>query len=265
MAEIQTIPPAAAADRPVIACRDVAKTYAMGGGVVQALRGVSLDIFAGEFVAVMGPSGSGKSTLMNLVGCLDTPSAGRVAIDGEDVSDLSPDQLSDIRSRRIGFVFQQFNLLRRTSALENVMMPLMYARRPVTDRAERAKRCLGMVGLGSRTDHFPSQLSGGQQQRVAIARALVNDPTLLLADEPTGALDTRTGMEILELFQRLNRQGITIVVVTHDPEVAAAASRVLTFRDGRLVSDRRNASPRDLAAELAALPPANDEAGEAVA
>lgn len=269
MAEQRPLPAALSGERPVIACREVAKTYAMGGGLVHALRGVTLDILPGEFVAVMGPSGSGKSTLMNLVGCLDTPSSGSVAIDGEDVSNLSPDQLSDIRSRRIGFVFQQFNLLRRTSALENVMMPLMYARRPVPDRVERARRCLDMVGLGSRTDHFPSQLSGGQQQRVAIARALVNDPTLLLADEPTGALDTRTGMEILELFQRLNRQGITVVVVTHDPEVAEAASRVLAFRDGRLVSDRRNADPRDLAAELAALPPANDGpgdgAGEAVA
>ncbi|MFC7334433.1 ABC transporter ATP-binding protein [Rhodocista pekingensis] len=245
--------------RPIISCRGLAKDYALGGGIVHALRDVTLEVQRGEFVAVMGPSGSGKSTLMNMVGCLDTPSAGSIEIDGEDVSHLSADRLSEIRSRRIGFVFQQFNLLRRTSALANVIMPLMYAPVPVADRSDRARRCLELVGLASRMDHQPSQLSGGQQQRVAIARALVNDPAILLADEPTGALDTRTGMEVLELFQRLNRQGITLMVVTHDPEVAAAAGRVLTFRDGRIVSDRRNERPRDLAAELAALPPAEEE------
>ncbi len=241
---------------PVIVCRDLQKSFRLGGGVVHALKGVSLEIAAGDFVAVMGPSGSGKSTLMNLLGCLDSPSAGSILVDGQDVSRLSTSQLAAIRSRRIGFVFQQFNLLRRTIALDNVAMPLLYADGGGggrTARRAKAAACLELVGLGDRMDHQPSQLSGGQQQRVAIARALVNDPAILLADEPTGALDTRTGMEILDLFQRLNRRGITVIVVTHDAEVAAAAKRVLTFRDGLIVSDRRNERPRDLAAELAAL------------
>ena len=241
---------------PVIVCRDLAKSFTLGSGTVQALKGVTLEIAAGDFVAIMGPSGSGKSTLMNLMGCLDSPTQGSILIDGEDVSRLPAARLAVIRSRRIGFVFQQFNLLRRTMALDNVAMPLLYAEGGGGGRAARrakARTCLELVGLADRMDHHPSQLSGGQQQRVAIARALVNDPAILLADEPTGALDTRTGMEILDLFQRLNRDGITVIVVTHDAEVAAAANRVLTFRDGRIVSDRRNERPRDLAAELAVL------------
>lgn len=248
---------------PVIRCSDVSRSYALGGGMVHALRNVNLEIASGDFIAIMGPSGSGKSTLMNLIGCLDSPSSGKIFIDGADVSDLKAPQLAAIRSRRIGFVFQQFNLLRRTTAEANVGMPLLYAthiRRE--ERQQRARRCLDLVGLSQRMDHQPSQLSGGQQQRVAIARALVNDPAIVLADEPTGALDSRTGMEILDLFQQLNRHGITMVVVTHDADVAAAARRVISFRDGRLVEDRINAHPRDMAAELALLPTPDDTDSE---
>jgi len=240
-------------DTPIIACTALARGYALGGGTVRALDGVTVAVARGEFVAVTGPSGSGKSTFMNLVGCLDRPTEGRILLDGEDVSALPPDRLAEIRAKRIGFVFQQFNLLARTTALDNVAMPLIYTGRAGAQGRETARRRLEEVGLGRRLDHTPAQLSGGQQQRVAIARALVNDPAILLADEPTGALDSRTGMEIMELFQRLNRDGLTVLVVTHDPEVAACAGRVLAFRDGRLVEDRRNDRPRDLAAELSAL------------
>ena len=240
-------------DTPIIACTALARGYALGGGTVRALDGVTVAVARGEFVAVTGPSGSGKSTFMNLVGCLDRPTEGRILLDGEDVSALPPDRLAEIRAKRIGFVFQQFNLLARTTALDNVAMPLIYTGRAGAQGRETARRRLEEVGLGRRLDHTPAQLSGGQQQRVAIARALVNDPAILLADEPTGALDSRTGMEIMELFQRLNREGLTVLVVTHDPEVAACAGRVLAFRDGRLVEDRRNDRPRDLAAELSAL------------
>jgi putative ABC transport system ATP-binding protein len=238
----------------IIATEAVAKDYVLGPHVVHALRGVSVSVEPGEFVAVMGPSGSGKSTFMNLLGCLDTPTTGRYFLDGRDVAGLSRDELARTRNAKIGFVFQQFNLLARTSALENVELPLLYSGLPVRDRRLRARECLAAVGLADREHHHPSQLSGGQQQRVAIARSLVNRPAVILADEPTGNLDTRTSVEILALLQRLNRDGLTIVLVTHEPDIAAYASRVLVFRDGRLLSDERQAAPQDAAATLAALP-----------
>ena len=238
----------------VIVTEALTKDYHLGPHTVHALRGVSVTVERGEFLAVMGPSGSGKSTFMNVLGCLDTPTEGRYLIDGEDVAGLDRDALAKIRSRKIGFVFQTFNLLARTSALENVELPLLYSASPARERRERAKKRLAEVGLADREHHQPSQLSGGQQQRVAIARALVNDPTVILADEPTGALDSRTSLEIMALLQRLNRQGMTIVVVTHEPDVAAHAGRVLTFRDGRVIRDERNAMPRDAMAAMAELP-----------
>jgi putative ABC transport system ATP-binding protein len=237
---------------PLIQVADLAKDYVLGDTVVHALAGVTLAIEAGEFVAVMGPSGSGKSTFMNLIGCLDRPTRGAYRLAGEDVAHLNDDQLAAIRNRRIGFVFQQFNLLARTSALENVELPLIYAGVPAKQRRARAAAKLAQVGLADRAAHLPTQLSGGQQQRVAIARALVNDPALILADEPTGALDSRTSIEIMALLQQLNRNGITIVVVTHERDIAAYAGRLIGFRDGRVVSDERR-TPRDAAADLAQI------------
>ena len=235
----------------LIAVRGMSKSYTMGPTTVMALDAVSLDIAEGEFVAIMGASGSGKSTFMNLLGCLDTPSAGEYRLAGEKVSDLTTDQLATIRNRRIGFVFQQFNLLPRTSALENVELPLLYASIPSAERRALAMARLTEVGLGSRTDHQPSQLSGGQQQRVAIARALANNPSLILADEPTGALDSRTSIEIMALLQKLNAQRMTIVMVTHESDIAAFASRIVTFRDGKIISDVKN-TPANAQSQLSA-------------
>ena len=229
----------AAAGPPLISARALSKIYRVGDQDLAALDHVTLDIAAGEFVAIMGPSGSGKSTMMNLIGALDVPTSGELVLDGRDIGALSADELADLRNRTIGFVFQQFNLLPRTSALNQVMLPLLYARPRPGDSEARARRRLEQVGLGNRMDHTPRQLSGGQQQRVAIARALVNDPKLLLADEPTGALDTRTSEEIMELFAALNREGITVVIVTHEPEIALWAGRRITFRDGRIIDDVR--------------------------
>jgi putative ABC transport system ATP-binding protein len=238
---------------PLIITRDLRKSYALGGLEVQALRGVSLEIGNGEFVAVMGPSGSGKSTFMNLLGCLDTPSGGEYLLAGERVSGLGGDALAAIRNRRIGFVFQNFNLLARTSALENIALPLLYCGVPAAERERRAAARLAEVGLADRGHHHPAQLSGGQQQRVAIARALVNDPVLILADEPTGALDTLTSCEVMALLQQLNRRGMTVVLVTHERDIAEFAQRVVTFRDGRVVEDHRVAAPKDAAAMAAQL------------
>src|SRR3990172_2550799 len=224
---------------PLVTIRNLCKEYRMGGEVVHALDNVSFEIEQGEFISIMGPSGSGKSTLMNLIGALDKPTGGDLIINGQNLSDMDADGYATLRNTRIGFVFQQFNLLPRTSALENVKLPLLYARDHRYNAADRARECLARVGLQDRLDHQPTQLSGGQQQRVAIARALVNAPDMILADEPTGALDTHTSDEIMKLFQELNDSGITIIVVTHEPEVAEKSRRRLLFRDGHLVDDRR--------------------------
>jgi len=226
--------------KPIISCRDLTKIYTMGDQEVRALDGVTLDIHPGEFVAIMGPSGSGKSSLMNLIGALDRPTSGEMLINGRSLSEMSRDELADLRNETLGFVFQQFNLLARQDAFQNVRLPLRYARKDVGDIDARAKECLELVGLGTRMDHRPMQLSGGQQQRVAIARALANHPHILLADEPTGALDTKTTNEIMELLTQLNKQGITVVLITHESEVAAYASRQIHFRDGRIESDELN-------------------------
>jgi putative ABC transport system ATP-binding protein len=245
---------------PVIQLVGIEKIYDTGSVRVHALRNVNLTIQPGEFVAIMGTSGSGKSTLMNILGCLDRPTAGQYLLEGVDISQLDKDQRADVRNRKLGFVFQGFNLLRRTTALENVELPLIYAGVPAAERVRRSRVALSIVGLAYREDNHPSQLSGGQQQRVAIARALVNNPSMLLADEPTGNLDTRTSLDVMGVFQRLNREsGITIVLVTHEPDIAEFADRVVTVRDGRVVSDRVVSNTRDAVEELAKLPPEEDQ------
>jgi putative ABC transport system ATP-binding protein len=235
---------------PLIRLEEITRVYRMGDVEVRALAGVTLDLAAGDFTAIMGASGSGKSTLMNLLGCLDRPTSGRYRLGGQEVSRLSNDELARIRNQTIGFVFQSFNLLSRTSALENVELPLLYANVPGPERHARAREALERVGLGERADHHPNQMSGGQQQRVAIARALVNRPPVLLADEPTGNLDSRTSEDVMALFQELGRSGITVILVTHEPDIAAFASRVITMRDGLVRSDVRQ-QPRAATAAAA--------------
>ena len=247
----------------VIELDHIHKTYSMGDVEVHALRGVSLTIRKGEFVAIMGTSGSGKSTTMNIIGCLDRPTRGTYILDGQDVSQLSKDDRADIRSQKLGFVFQGFNLLSRTSAIENVELPMLYAGLDSHERHKRAMEALAAVGLVGREQNHPNQLSGGQQQRVAIARALVNHPALILADEPTGNLDSRTSIEVMEIFQRLNReQGITLVLVTHEPDIAEYAQRVVVFKDGKIKKDYEIENQRDAAEELRNLPPADDDEDE---
>jgi putative ABC transport system ATP-binding protein len=246
--------------RPVIQLEGIHKTYTMGDVEVHALRGVSLTISEGEFVAIMGTSGSGKSTTMNIIGCLDHPTRGTYMLDGQDVSALSKDERADIRNRKLGFVFQGFNLLSRTSALENVELPMLYSGVDAAERHRRAIEALRSVGLAGREQNHPNQLSGGQQQRVAIARALVNDPAIILADEPTGNLDSRTSIEVMEIFQRLNRERrITLVLVTHEPDIAEYADRIVVFKDGRIRKDYKVASRRDAAEELKNLPLVDEE------
>ncbi len=245
---------------PVIQLDHVHKTYTMGDVAVHALRGISLMIREGEFVAIMGASGSGKSTTMNIIGCLDRPTRGTYILDGQDVSEMSKDERADIRCQKIGFVFQGFNLLSRTSALENVELPMLYAGVDAAERDRRANEALAAVGLAGREQNHPNQLSGGQQQRVAVARALVNDPALILADEPTGNLDSRTSVEVMEIFQRLNRErAITLVLVTHEPDIAQYAQRVVVFKDGKISKDYQIEEPRDAAEELRNLPPITDD------
>src|SRR5260370_26870198 len=249
--------------KPIIVVNNLHKRYQIGRPFVHALRGVSLEVLPGEFVAVRGPSGSGKSTVMNLIGCLDHPTQGTYWLSGKQVSQLSSQELARVRNRLIGFVFQGFNLLSRASALSNVEMPMIYAGLRKELRQRRARQALQLVGLGARLNHKPSELSGGQQQRVAIARALVNSPSLLLADEPTGNLDSRTSVEVMAILQALNQHGLTIVLVTHEPDIAEYASRQITFRDGRLVRDEPVANPRDSQAEWAVIAKQNiDEALE---
>jgi putative ABC transport system ATP-binding protein len=244
----------------VIEIKDLVKDYKLGEVPVHVLKGISFQIERGDFVSIMGPSGSGKSTLMNILGCLDKPTSGTYRLDGLSVGELNRDQLAEIRNKKIGFVFQQFNLLARTSAEENVELPLMYTDVSAGERRERAMKALLAVGLAGREDHQPSQLSGGQQQRVAIARSLVNDPKIILADEPTGALDSRTSIEIMAIFQRLNREdGITMIVVTHDPDVASYSNRNIRFKDGRLHGDERIAQPREARKDLEQLPAEHPE------
>jgi len=243
----------------LIQIQQLTKDYVTGNLVVHALRGITVSVDRGEFVALMGPSGSGKSTFLNIVGCLDRPSSGCYWLGGLDVSRLSLDQLAAVRNTKIGFVFQNFNLLPRVSAVENVELPMVYWRGPSIDRRSRALAALNMVGLAQYADHHPNQLSGGQQQRVAIARSLVNHPEIILADEPTGALDSRTSVEIIAIFQRLNREsGITLMMVTHEPDIAAHASRIIRFRDGRVMDDRKIATPRDAQRELIEMPLVED-------
>jgi len=247
----------------VISVRNLVKTYHVGEVTVRALRGADFDVEKGEFVAVTGPSGSGKSTLMHILGCLDRPTSGQYLLDGKDVSRMSKDELAAVRNRKIGFVFQGFNLLSRTTALDNVELPLLYNggnnRMKLAERHKRAMAALAAVGLGERYHHYPNQLSGGQQQRVAIARSLINEPSIILADEPTGNLDTRTSIEVMGIFQRLNiERGITIILITHEMDIAEYGTRLVRFRDGKIQTDQKITHRRDAAEELAALPPPED-------
>ena len=249
---------------PVISVRDLVKTYTVGEVTVRALRGANMDVEKGEFVAITGPSGSGKSTLMHILGCLDRPTSGQYILDGSDVSRMSRDQLAMIRNKKIGFVFQGFNLLSRTTALDNVELPLLYnggSKMKSAERHRRAMEALNIVGLGERYHHFPNQLSGGQQQRVAIARSLITEPSIILADEPTGNLDTRTSIEVMGIFQRLNKErGITVVLITHEMDIAEYGTRTVTFRDGQVIADKPVARRRVAEEELAALPQAVEAA-----
>jgi putative ABC transport system ATP-binding protein len=253
---------------PVISVRNLVKTYTVGEVTVRALRGADMDVEKGEFVAITGPSGSGKSTLMHILGCLDRPTSGQYILDGSDVSRMSKDELAVVRNRKIGFVFQGFNLLSRTTALDNVELPLLYNtgihKMKAAERHKRAMDALKIVGLGERFHHFPNQLSGGQQQRVAIARSLITEPSIILADEPTGNLDTRTSIEVMDIFQRLNQErGITIILITHEMDIAEHGTRFIRFRDGKIQIDQKITKRRNAAEELAALPPP-DEIDEAV-
>jgi putative ABC transport system ATP-binding protein len=247
----------------VISVRDLTKTYQVGDIEVRALRGASLDVTRGEFICVTGPSGSGKSTFMHIIGCLDRPTSGQYFLDGKDVSRMSKDELAGIRNTKIGFVFQGFNLLSRTTALDNVELPLLYnggSKMKSADRHKRAKEVLEIVGLGKRMDHYPNQLSGGQQQRVAIARALINQPAILLADEPTGNLDTRTSIEVMDIFQKLNLEhGITVVLITHEMDIAEHGTRFVKFRDGKIQIDEQITNRRMASEELKHLPPPDDD------
>jgi len=248
---------------PVISVRDLTKTYKVGEHEVRALRGVSLAVDKGEFVCVTGPSGSGKSTFMHIIGCLDRPTSGRYVLDGHDVSTMSKDDLARVRNKKIGFVFQGFNLLSRTTALDNVELPLLYDAKSglkAHQRHAKAKEMLSLVGLGERYTHYPNQLSGGQQQRVAIARALITDPAIILADEPTGNLDTRTSIEVMDIFQKLNKErGITVMLITHEMDIAEHGTRIIRFRDGKVVNDHPVRTRRDAGEELASLPPPDQD------
>ena len=252
--------PADSDDGPLIALDHIHKIYRMGDFEIHALHGISLQIKRGEFVSIMGSSGSGKSTTMNILGCLDRPTRGHYFLEDHDVSTLSKDELADIRNRKIGFVFQGFNLLSRTSALENVELPMLYLGVKTEERLRRAREALELVGLGDRLDNMPNQLSGGQQQRVAVARALVNQPTIILADEPTGNLDSRTSVEVMGVFQYLNREhGITIALVTHEPDIAQYGKRIVVFKDGRIKRDEPVTNPRSASEELERMPPVLDD------
>jgi putative ABC transport system ATP-binding protein len=262
MSSVQTATePSMLASRALITVDGLTKVYAMGGNVVQALRGVSLTVSTGEFIAVMGPSGSGKSTFMNLIGCLDRPTNGSYFLDGVEVSRMSPDELAAVRNLKIGFIFQGFNLLPRATALANVQLPMIYAGMGARERKDRALAALEAVGLGDRADHRPSELSGGQQQRVAIARALVNEPAIILADEPTGNLDSRTSVEVMAILQDLNRTGITIMLVTHEADIAAYSRRNVHFRDGLVTSDHAVEEVRDARDKLASMPSVTNGVG----
>lgn len=238
------------ASSALIHINDIARTYTVGSETIQALKSVSLEIYKGEFVALMGPSGSGKSTLMNILGCLDTPSHGDYSLNGTQVSEMTEDELAEIRNKEIGFVFQTFNLLPKSTALENVALPLIYAGISKSDRLDRAEKALTAVGLAQRMDHRPNELSGGQRQRVAVARALINDPSIILADEPTGNLDTRTSIEIMGLLEEIHRQGNTIILVTHEEDIAQHAHRIVRMRDGLIETDEKNTDIKSVSERL---------------